>query len=167
MRWIELVAISNAELTAAPRNETKKTSRWNGVTLGQPRANGTASRNAKSTCTPGSATRSSLRSSISSRSCRSFGLSSRFSTLPKIVVYPLDRRHARPCPCRHPARSPRGPRPLSEPDGPADADRPYVHLVRAGELAREGRGEQRAGADARAQHRRVRLPRDGHAARDR
>jgi len=58
-------------------NAMKKTSFWNSVTRFQPFANGTASRNANSTCTPGRATRSSFRSSISSRSCRSFGVSSR------------------------------------------------------------------------------------------
>src|SRR4029079_4863125 len=44
--------------------------------------------------------------SISSRSCRSFGFSSGFSTTPKIVVYPPDRRHARSRPSRRPPRSP-------------------------------------------------------------
>src|SRR5262245_56053437 len=57
-------------------NATKKTSFWNGVTFFQPFANGTASMNANSTCTPGSATRSSFSSSISSRSCRCLGVSS-------------------------------------------------------------------------------------------
>src|SRR5947207_13843249 len=53
----------------------KKTSRSVALSFGNPFANGTASRKAKRTCTPGSATRSSLSSSISSRFWRCCGLS--------------------------------------------------------------------------------------------
>src|SRR5438034_5074081 len=53
----------------------KKTSRSVALSSGNPFANGTASRKAKRTCTPGSATRSSLSSSISSRFSRCCGLS--------------------------------------------------------------------------------------------
>ena len=58
------------------RKATTNTSRWNSVTRVQPFANGTASRNASRTVTPGRTTRSSFSSSISSRSARSFGVSS-------------------------------------------------------------------------------------------
>src|SRR3954453_19836510 len=60
-------AIRNASEMAVSAITTKKRARWKSVTLVNPCANGTASRNANSTCTPGSATRSSLSSSISSR----------------------------------------------------------------------------------------------------
>src|SRR5215211_4483143 len=50
-------------------------SRSNELSFGKPFENGTISRNANSTCTPGNATRSSLRSSISSLLCRSSSLS--------------------------------------------------------------------------------------------
>jgi len=60
--------MSSADAMAVARNATKKTSFWKSDAFFQPCANGTASRNAKSTCTPGSATRSSFSSSISSRS---------------------------------------------------------------------------------------------------
>src|SRR6266576_2479476 len=56
-------------------NAAKKTSRPVGLSFGKPFANGTASRKANSTCTPGRATRSSLSSSISSRVWRSSALS--------------------------------------------------------------------------------------------
>src|SRR5579884_4322210 len=163
MRWIELVAISSAELTAAPRNETKNTSFSKAVTRGQPRANGTASRNANSTWTPGSATRSSFRSSISSRSCRAFGLSAWPSTAATILVYPAA-RHARARPRRDPAGPPRQPRPVPEPDRPADPDRAHVRHVLADGVAREGRRRLRPRADARVEHRRLRGARDGDAA---
>src|SRR5437773_2517189 len=53
----------------------KNTSRSVELSFGNPFANGTASRKAKRTCTPGSATRNSLSSSISSRFSRCCGLS--------------------------------------------------------------------------------------------
>ena len=61
------IAVSRRQTNSATR------SRWS--TLSKPAANGTASRNASSTCAPGSATRSSFRSSISCRSVFSFGVS--------------------------------------------------------------------------------------------
>src|SRR5512133_313281 len=74
-RWYELGAISSTVDNAVAMNAAKKTSRPLWLSLGKPFANGTANRNAKSTCTPGSATRSSLRSSISSRLWRCSELS--------------------------------------------------------------------------------------------
>src|ERR1051326_1026903 len=84
-RWYELGAVSSATDTAVERNATTKTSRWNTVVFGQPFAKGTARRNASRTVTPGSTTRSSFSSSISSRSARSFGVSSwsRSSSTPR------------------------------------------------------------------------------------
>src|SRR5436305_495128 len=75
-RWYELGAVSSETATADDRKATTNTSRWNAVTRVQPLANGTARRNASRTVTPGSTTRSSFSSSISSRSARSFGVSS-------------------------------------------------------------------------------------------
>ena len=65
-RWCAEGAISSAVETAVQSIAATKTSFWNSVTRRQPFENGTVSRNANSTWTPGSATRSSFRSSISS-----------------------------------------------------------------------------------------------------
>src|SRR5262245_45108323 len=157
IRWIELVAISSAELTAAEMNATKKTFFWKGVTFGQPRANGTASRKANRTCTPGSATRSSFRSSISSRSWRCFGVSSASSTAPTVPGYPAVSharlRRRRGC---GPAPDSRRPHALPESDRPGEPDQARLHLVPADQLPAEGRRRLRTGADARAQRRRLR-----------
>src|SRR6266511_3387154 len=68
--------MSRIVATVAHRNDTKYTFRWRSVILENPFENGTVSRNANRTCTPGSTTRSSFSSSMSSRSWRCFSSSS-------------------------------------------------------------------------------------------
>ena len=68
--------MSSAVATAVQMNVKKYTSCWSSVASAKRWVKGTPSRNAKRTCTPGRATRSSFRSSISSRSRRSSLLSS-------------------------------------------------------------------------------------------
>jgi hypothetical protein len=68
--------MKSADAVAVARKATKKTSRWKAVVFANPLVNGTVIMNANSTCTPGRATRSSLRSSISSRFERSLRVSS-------------------------------------------------------------------------------------------
>src|SRR6266516_5911265 len=59
-RWYELGAIRSTVESAVAMKATKKMSRSSLPSFGKPFANGTASRKANSTWTPGSATRSSL-----------------------------------------------------------------------------------------------------------
>src|SRR3954453_19834968 len=70
-------AMKSAEAAAAARSVTKYTSVWKSVTVAKRCWNGTARRNANSTCTPGIATRSSLRSWSSWRLSRSSSVSTR------------------------------------------------------------------------------------------
>ena len=71
IRWYAAGAIRKTEPAIVQSSATMYASLWSSVTSAKRCENGTASRKAKSTCTPGSATRSSLRSSISSRLTRS------------------------------------------------------------------------------------------------
>src|SRR4051794_31418181 len=79
-RWCADGAIRNMEDSAVSTTETKYQRRSVSLILSKPCVNGSVSRNANSTCTPGSATRSSLSSSISSRSTRCFSVSVRSTT---------------------------------------------------------------------------------------
>ena len=80
------LTIAGLACLAVAMKATKKMSRSSLPSLGKPFANGTASRNANSTWTPGNATRSSLRSSISSRSRRCSSVSGTATLYPPAQV---------------------------------------------------------------------------------
>jgi hypothetical protein len=75
-RWWALGAIRNAAPAAAAISATMYITSAAPVTWWNRCVNGSVKRKANSTCTPGSATRSSFSSSISSRSSRSWSVSS-------------------------------------------------------------------------------------------
>src|ERR687891_62978 len=76
-RWCAVGAIRQTVDAAVQSRVAKNTVFWNCVTSAKRWLNGTTSRNAKSTCTPGSATRSSPSISWRLRSSRSDSVSSR------------------------------------------------------------------------------------------
>src|SRR5919205_833529 len=79
MRWKAPGAMNSAVATAEAMSVTKYVVSWNVVTCWKRCWNGTVSRNPKSTCTPGIATRSSCSSSMSWRLRRSCSSSLRSS----------------------------------------------------------------------------------------
>src|SRR5437764_8879112 len=83
MRWYAVGAIRQATAPRASRSAANQTSRWRSSTCAKRLLNGTTSKNANKICTPGSARRSSCRSSSSSRSRRSSFVSF-FGTAPTL-----------------------------------------------------------------------------------